>query len=166
MDTLIKTTVDTEQLRRAMRAWSSGVALVTVEYNGERHGMTVSSFTSVSLNPPLIIISLQTDGRTQKLVGEAGAFAVTILGEGQQEISERFAGRSSEGEDRFAGLETETFVTGAPVIKGLSSMDCRVVQTIAAGMNTIFLAEVVEARGEGEGRPLIYHNRRYWNLPK
>lgn len=165
MEPLIKT-LDAEQLRRAMRAWSSGVALVTVAYNGERHGMTVSSFTSVSLDPPLIIISLQSASRTQTLVNEAGTFAVTILGEDQQKISDRFAGRGSEDEDRFAGLETETFVTGAPIIKGLSSMDCRVVQTIAAGMNTIFLAEVVAARGEGEGRPLIYHDRRYWQLPK
>lgn len=142
------------------------MTVVTVNHQGERHGMTVSSFTSVSLDPPLIIISLQTESRTQKLVSAAGAFAVTILGADQKEISDRFAGRGSENEDRFDGIPTETFVTGAPILKGLASLDCRVTQTFFAGMNTVFLAEVLAVRGDGEGQPLLYHDRQYWQLSK
>jgi flavin reductase (DIM6/NTAB) family NADH-FMN oxidoreductase RutF len=158
-------TLDSEQLRYAMRAWSSGVTIVTAAYAGEQHGMTVSSFTSVSLEPPLIIVSLHTESRTHRLVYAAGTFAVNILSSNQRELSDRFAGRASEDEDRFADLETEVLVTGAPVLKeALARLDCRVVQVISAGMNTIFLAEVMAARGEDTGLPLVYHNRKYWKL--
>lgn len=155
-------TLDSEQLRRSMRAWSSGVTIVTAAYGGERHGMTVSSFTSVSLRPPLIIISLQTDSRTHRLVRTSGAFAVNILGASQRELSELFAGRGETKEDRFTALNSETLLTGSPVFpEALASLDCRVTQEIPVGMNTLFLAEVVSARGDGEGQPLVYHNRQY-----
>ena len=159
------TTLDPEQLRRSMRAWTSGVAIVTASHAGEQHGMTVSSFTSIALEPPLIIVSLQTVSRTHELVAQSNAFGVTILAEDQQEISDRFAGRMLDTEDRLAGLETETLVTGAPFIKGgLAYLDCRVSQTIEVGTNTLYLAEVVSARGDGEGRPLVYHDREYRKL--
>jgi flavin reductase (DIM6/NTAB) family NADH-FMN oxidoreductase RutF len=157
--------LDPEQLRQSMRAWTSGVTIVTASHAGEQHGMTVSSFTSVALEPPLIIISLQTASRTHSLIAQANAFAVTILAEGQQEISDRFAGRIVDTEDRLAGLETETLVTGAPFIKGgLAYLDCKVMQSISIGTNTLFLAEVVAARGNGEGQPLVYHDRKYHKL--
>ena len=161
------TTLDPEQLRRSMRAWTSGVAIVTASHAGEQHGMTVSSFTSIALEPPVIIVSLQTDSRTHDLVVGSNAFAVTILGEDQQELSDRFAGRVPDTEDRLAGVETETLVTGLPFIKGgLAYLDCRVSQTIEVGTNTLFLGEVVSARGNGEGQPLVYHNQKYRKLSK
>jgi flavin reductase len=157
--------LDPEQLRQSMRAWVSGVTIVTASHAGEQHGMTVSSFTSVALEPPLIIISLQTASRTHQLVSQANAFAVTILAEDQRELSDRFAGRLDDSEDRLAGLETETLVTGASFLKGgLAYLDCRVVQSIPLGTNTLFLAEVVAARGNGTGQPLVYHDRQYHKL--
>jgi flavin reductase len=157
--------LDPEQLRQSMRAWVSGVTIVTASHAGEQHGMTVSSFTSVALEPPLIIISLQTASRTHQLVSQANAFAVTILAEDQRELSDRFAGRLDDSEDRLAGLETETMVTGASFLKGgLAYLDCRVVQSIPLGTNTLFLAEVVAARGNGTGQPLVYHDRQYHKL--
>jgi flavin reductase len=157
--------LDPEQLRQSMRAWVSGVTIVTASHAGEQHGMTVSSFTSVALEPPLIIISLQTASRTHQLVSQANAFAVTILAEDQRELSDRFAGRLDDSEDRLAGLETETLVTGASFLKGgLAYLDCRVVQSIPLGTNKLFLAEVVAARGNGTGQPLVYHDRQYHKL--
>ena len=159
------TTLDPEQLRQSMRAWTSGVTIVTASHAGARHGMTVSSFTSIALEPPLIIVSLQTDSRTHDLVVQSNAFAITILADGQQDVSDIFAGRVPDTEDRLAGVETETLVTGAPFIKGgLAYLDCRVSQTIEVGTNTLFLAEVVSARGNGEGSPLVYHDRTYRKL--
>jgi len=157
--------LDPEQLRQAMRAWTSGVTIVTAAHGGEQHGMTVSSFTSIALEPPLIIISLQTNSRTHELISKSNAFAVTILADGQQDISDRFAGRLAEMGDRLAGIETETLVTGAPFIKGgLAYLDCQVSQTVPVGTNTLFLAEVIAARGNGEGYPLVYHDREYRKL--
>lgn len=159
------TVLDPEQLRQSMRAWTSGVTVVTASHAGERHGMTVSSFTSIALEPPLVIVSLQTVSRTHELVSQSNVFAITILADDQEEISDRFAGRISDTEDRFAGLETETLATGAPFIKGgLAYLDCRVSQAIEVGTNTLFLAEVVAARGNGEGKPLVYHDRTYQKL--
>jgi flavin reductase (DIM6/NTAB) family NADH-FMN oxidoreductase RutF len=155
-------TLDPEQLRRAMRAWSSGVTIVTAAHEGDRYGMTVGSFTSVSLEPPLIIISLHSESRTRRLVSASAAFAVNILAADQSGLSDRFAGRLDPELDRFEGLETETLVTGSPLLAGvLAGLDCRVRQEIPVGMNTLYLAEVVAARGHGEGEPLLYHNRRY-----
>ncbi|GAB4503882.1 MAG: flavin reductase family protein [Anaerolineales bacterium] len=157
--------LDPEQLRQVMRAWASGVTVVTAQYGEEWHGMTVSSFTSIALQPPLVAVSLQMTSRTHRLVSQAGAFAVTILAEDQREISERFAGRLSDQAERLAGLATQTLVTGAPLLEGgLAWLDCRVTQTIPAGGNTLFLAEVVAAQQRKKGRPLLYHQRHYTRL--
>ncbi len=148
-----------------MRAWPSGVSIVTAVHKGESHGMTVSSFTSISVDPPMVVVSMQTDSHTHDLVWRSRAFAVTILSADQQELSERFAGRIPDGEDRLAGVDTEILITGAPLIKGgLSWFDCRVMQTIPVGTNTLFLAEVVAAQNHGDGRPLVYYDRDYRQL--
>jgi flavin reductase (DIM6/NTAB) family NADH-FMN oxidoreductase RutF len=153
------------QMRSAMRAWTTGVAIVTAEHGGKRHGMTVSSFTSISLDPPLVVISLSMGSHTHDLVHQAGAFGVTILAASQQELSERFAGKIKGNGDRMEGLKTESYVTGAPFIEGgLAFLDCRVIQTIQAGMNTLFIAEVVAIRGDDHDAPLVYHDRQYRKL--
>ncbi|MBI5963752.1 MAG: flavin reductase [Chloroflexi bacterium] len=158
-------TLDSEKLRAAMRAWSAGVTVVTAVHEGVKHGMTVNSFTSISLDPALVTISLQQSARTHELVIQSRAFGLTILSNEQVKISDLFAGRMSETEDRFADLQTETLVTGSPlIVGGLAWLDCRVVETFDAGMNTLFIAEVVAASGSGDGLPLIYHNRKYWEL--
>jgi flavin reductase (DIM6/NTAB) family NADH-FMN oxidoreductase RutF len=159
------TILEPERLRQAMRAWTSGVSIVTAANAGQQHGMTVSSFTSVALEPPLIIISLQTNSRTHNLIAQTNTFAVTILADSQQELSDLFAGRVTDIEDRLAGIETEALVTGAPFIKGgLAYLDCRVSQAITAGSNTLFLAEVVAARSNGAGKPLVYHDQKYHKM--
>jgi len=158
-------TLDAEQLRTAMRAWTSGVAIVTAAYDGQQHGMTVSSFTSISLDPPLVVISLQTTSRTHDMVSRAGAFGVTILAAGQEELSERFADRPPGRNHGLEGLQTETLVTGAPMIRGgLASLDCKVSQAVRVGMNTLFIGEVVAVRGDDQAAPLIYHDRAYRRL--
>ena len=158
-------TLDPEKLRAAMRAWSAGVTVVTAVHEGHKHGMTVNSFTSISLEPAMITISLRASTRTHELVSKSGAFGLTILSAEQSDISNLFSGQVASAEDRFANLKTETMVTGSPLIAGgLAWMDCRVVQTFDAGMNTLFIAEVLAAHEANDGPPLIYHNRKYWNL--
>jgi len=160
-------TLAPENLRAAMRAWTAGVTVVTAKHAGQTHGMTVNSFTSISLEPPMITISIQSGSRTHELIQASRAFGLTILSSEQSKISDIFAGRNAELLDRFAALETETLVTGSPlIVGGLSWMDCRLVQTIEAGMNTLLIAEVIAARGSGSGKPLIYHNREYWELTR
>lgn len=158
-------TLDPDALRSAMRAWSAGVTVVTAVDGEHKHGMTVNSFTSISLNPALITISLQQNTRTHELVMRSRAFGLTILSAEQTRVSDLFAGRMPDVTDRFAELQTETLVSGSPlIVGGLAWMDCRVVQTFDAGMNTLFISEVIAAKGTGSGEPLLYHNREYWTL--
>lgn len=158
-------TLDSEQLRHAMRAWTTGVTVVTAAHAGQRYGMTVNSFTSISLDPPLISVALRKLTHTHELVERSGEFSVTILSAGQSQLSDRFAGRHPEIKDRFEGVEMETLAIPAPLLKGgMGFFNCRVVNAVPVGENTLFVAEVVAARGEGEGDPLVYHNRVYWSL--
>lgn len=158
-------TLDPEALRVAMRAWSAGVTVVTAVHENQKHGMTVNSFTSISLDPALITISLQQNTRTHEMIVKTKSFGLTILSAEQVNLSKIFAGRIKDIEDKFANIKTETLVTGSPlIVGGLSWLDCRVKETFDAGMNTLFVAEVIAARGTGSGDPLIYHNREYWKL--
>ena len=158
-------TLDPEKLRRAMRAWTTGVAIVTSIYEDQQYGMTVNSFTSISLEPPLISVALRQLTHTHDLVVKSGMFAVTILTEEQKELSDRFAGKMPSIIDRFEGVQTETVSLDIPVFRdAMSYFDCRVVNSIPVGENTLFIAEVLDARGDGEGNPLVYHNRQYWKL--
>ncbi len=143
--------------------------------------MTVNSFTSISLTPPLVLVSLERRTRTHGLVEQAGFFGVTILNHAQQDISDCFAGRHTEKEDRFSNIETYTLVTGADFISGgLAGLDCRVVSRYEAGTHTLFIGEVLaiqinsppgnpaqDARGRpGSKEPLLYFNRAYRRLQK
>lgn len=158
-------TLDSEQLRRAMRAWTTGVTVVTAKHGNLQYGMTVNSFTSISLEPPLVSLALRHLTHTHELVERSGEFAVTILSAGQKELSDRFAGKYPEITDRFEGVTTETLLLDAPLIQGgIAYFNCRVIQSIPVGENTLFVAEVIAVRGEGEGDPLVYHNRVYHRL--
>jgi flavin reductase (DIM6/NTAB) family NADH-FMN oxidoreductase RutF len=159
--------LDPEKLRHAMRAWTTGVVIVTSMYEGQQYGMTVNSFTSISLEPPLISVTLKRLTHTHDLVVKSGMFSVTILTAAQKELSDRFAGKMPNIIDRFDGVQTETVSLDSPVFKdGMAYFDCKVVNSIPVGENTLFIAEVLDARGEGGGDPLVYHNREYWKLAK
>ena len=155
-------TIEPDAMRQAMRRWATGVTVVSSHYNGARHGMTVSSFTSISLEPPLVLVSLAKEARTHDLVQHSGIFGVTLLDQSQQQVSERFAGRTGEDEDRFAGLETFELTSGAPFLRGgLSFLDCEVIAVRDVGNNTLFIGQVVDLQVEQDGAPLIYYDRDY-----
>ncbi len=149
-------------LRIAMRRWPTGVTVVSAAHDHIRHGMTVSSFISLSLDPPYVMVSLENRTRTFELVTAAQVFGVTVLAEDQQDISDRFANAQTDLGSRFEDLETFSMTTGAPFIKGgLAFFDCRVVTTLPAGTQTVVVGEVVSVK-EGEDKtPLLYFNRGY-----
>ncbi|HEY5671812.1 MAG TPA: flavin reductase family protein [Anaerolineales bacterium] len=156
---------DPEELRIAMRQWATGVTIVSAQHNGRRHGMAVSSFTSVSLDPPLVLVSLEQVTKTHKLVMQAAYFGVTILDQNQRDISNRFAGRLTERSDRFSDLETFTLISSAPLLaQGLAWFDCHVVSTYKAGNHTVFIGEVLAVKSVDAGKPLIYFDRDYRSL--
>ena len=154
-----------DELRIAMRAWATGVTIVAAQNENILHGMTVSSFTSVSLEPPLVVVSLEIGTRTHHLVEKAGAFGVTILAASQQEVSNCFSNPNTDLGDRFAGREAFTLKTGAPFIAGgLAFFDCRVAGIYPAGNHSVFVGEVVAVKSEEGAGPLLYFNRGYREL--
>ncbi len=154
-----------EELRQAMRRWTTGVTIVTSRFGDQQHGMAVNSLASVSLDPPRVVITLAHATRTYNLVMELGVFGITVLSDLQQAVSDRFSGKVLEVEDRFAGLDTFTLVTGAPLLEGgLAFMDCQVVSAFPMPQSTLFIGEVLAARATNRLDPLVYFDRRYHRL--
>jgi len=155
-----------EQLRLAMRQWASGIGIAATDHRGVKYGLTVSSFTSVSVAPPIILISVHQDSQAHDPILASGRFAVTLLAADQQELSDRFAGRTEHGEDRFEGVEALTLKTGSPVLPGgLAVFDCELAGSYATETTTVMFGRVVAAQiREGpyeELEPLLYYHQGY-----
>jgi flavin reductase (DIM6/NTAB) family NADH-FMN oxidoreductase RutF len=158
-------TVSGDDLRSWMRQWASGVTLVTAHDGRGPHGMTVSSFTSLSLDPPLVMISLEQGSRTHQMVRQGGCFAVVMLRADQQDLAERFSGGVADGDARFNGIPFRRSAGGAPIPdQRLAYLDCRVVDSHSAGTHTIFIGQVTGGEAADSGAPLLYYNRGYRRL--
>ena len=128
---------------------------------GTPHGLTVSSFTSVSLDPPLILICLGHRVTVIEAFRAARYFGISVLAENQRELSERFA---RKGHDRFDGVEWHCGATGAPLLNGvLAAIECEVHQRFTAGDHDIFVGRMLRAQVR-DGAPLIYYASRYRTL--
>jgi len=152
-----------------MRLWATGVTIVTAEHDGFMRGTTVSSFTSVTLEPPLVLVCLQKTTETAQVIRDSQAFAVSMLGENQQYISNRFAGYDDlpDDEDRFKGIPYITRQTGSPIFQdAMGWVDCELRSMLDGNTHFIFMGAVVDASGEPDNPdlPLIYYNRGYRNL--
>jgi flavin reductase (DIM6/NTAB) family NADH-FMN oxidoreductase RutF len=159
--------VANDVFRDVFRQWASGVAVVTscIRTGGEEilQGMVISSFCSLSADPPRVMFSASHSARTYDVVAESSIYAVSILSEAQGRIFERFAGLDPVyDKDRFNGLATIEAATGAPIFPdALAWVDCRVVERYPGETYTIFVGEVVDA-GLGSSvtsRPLLYFRR-------
>lgn len=153
-------TVDKKTFRAALGRFPTGVAIITTLMpDGERTGLTVNSFSSVSLDPPLVLWSLVQTARCRDWFTAAGGFAVNVLSAGQMNLSQRFAG-SWDG--RFDGLQTvEAAVTKSPLLSGASAwFDCTIEREIEAGDHLIYIGRVrwFDMR---EHAPLLYDRGRY-----
>lgn len=157
--------VPADSYRAVMRHWPSGVTVITMPAADGPHGMTASAFTSVSVDPPMILIVVDRRWRSHAFIESAGAFCVNILSTTQSDVSDRFAGRHGDLPDRFAGVPTTTAVTGSPcLVEALGYLDCVVVQAHPAGDHTIFIGRVVASRVGEVAEPLLFHNTRYRRL--
>ncbi|HEY2017280.1 MAG TPA: flavin reductase family protein [Bryobacteraceae bacterium] len=157
--------VTSEEFRHACGRFPSGVTIASVlDRDGAPHGLTVSSFVSVSLDPPLISICLGHAVTVIDIFRDSRFFGINVLAEDQRELSDRFA---RKGADRFTGLKWHRGeVTGVPLLPGvLAAIECEVEQRITAGDHDIFVALMVGAR-VNEGEPLIHFASRYRRLAK
>ena len=157
------TSVTPQDFRAALGRFTSGVTVITVETpSGGIHGMTASSFCSVSLRPPLVLVCVDHLAETYLHIHDRGRFGVSVLKEEQEALSEFFADpeRNPDAARRL-GIHYDHMKSGIPVVADtLAILDCVVVQSHAAGDHTIFVAEVAEV-SLGEGYPLLYFRGRY-----
>jgi len=124
-------------------------------------GLTVSSFASVSLNPPLVLISIAKDSSTYDLFRGTNAYAVNFLADNQKSVSDRFAGRSNV-RNRFEGLGFTLGATGSPIIDGVrAAIECKMWQVYEGGDHSILVGEVVSAKVFNSKRPLVYYSQQY-----
>ncbi len=150
---------DQKDFRRTLGQFATGVTIVTTRApDGRAVGITVNSFTSVSLNPPLVLWCLARNSACLPVFEQATRFAINILSASQHALSQRFA---SPIPNRFEGVDTEDGKDGLPLLKGVTArLICRNVKQFDGGDHTIFLGEVEEYT-RYEGKPLVFHSGRY-----
>jgi flavin reductase (DIM6/NTAB) family NADH-FMN oxidoreductase RutF len=153
--------IDAGGFKKAMGRWASGVTVVTAEHNGAKHGITVSAFSSVSLDPPLVLICIGKSAPAHDAIRKGERFVVNILAESQEALSTRFA---SKHEDRFEGVPVRMGQLGVPILEGsLAAIECRLHETLPGGDHTVFVGEVVHA-DIADGSPLLYFQGGYRKL--
>jgi flavin reductase (DIM6/NTAB) family NADH-FMN oxidoreductase RutF len=150
---------DSQDLRRVLGSFVTGVTVVTTtDDEGRFHGVTANSFSSVSLDPPLVLWSQAVKSLSHPVFYKAESFAVNILAEDQIELSKRFAKSSPE---KFAGIDLDIGADGVPLLRGCSArLQCRVVSRLPGGDHTIYVGEV-HAIDRDERKPLVFGGGKY-----
>jgi flavin reductase (DIM6/NTAB) family NADH-FMN oxidoreductase RutF len=146
-----------------MGHFATGVTIITTRDKAGAHfGLTANAFMSLSLNPPLVLISVDKSAQCYSCFDESRIFTVNFLSEDQEEISRRFA---TKGVEKFAGLKWREGNNGAACLEGvMAHIECKLVQTYDGGDHTIIIGEIVSATGSGE-KPLLFFKGKYHRLP-
>lgn len=157
-------TVSVDDFKKALQLWASGVTVVTT--SSEKfgvQGMTVTAFTSVSVNPPQVLVCINDSAESGAGIQESQSFAVNILNADQQDLSNQFAGGTSQ-QQRFENTDWKAGMTGAPILNNtLMSLDCKVVEKVLAGTHWIIIGEVQDCVCRS-GEPLLYYRGAYRQL--
>jgi flavin reductase (DIM6/NTAB) family NADH-FMN oxidoreductase RutF len=149
--------------RSTVGAFATGVTVITTRGPDHLYGMTANAFSSVSLEPPLVLVCVISDTEGSRNITSNGIFAVNVLSEQQEPISRYFAGKERpRGLDAFAEIPHREAVTGAPVLEGAAAfLDCRLAATHDAGDHQIFVGEVLALDVDPDAAPLVFHGGRY-----
>jgi flavin reductase (DIM6/NTAB) family NADH-FMN oxidoreductase RutF len=154
---------DAREFRNALGTFCTGVTVITTRGPEEPYGMTATSFTSVSLDPPLVLVCVISGTLGSETISQNGVFAVNILSHQQEPLSRYFASRDRpRGADAFKEVAHRNGVTESPILEGAAAhVDCRVVQSFDVGDHIIFIGEVVALEFDPEVPPLLFHGGRY-----
>ena len=162
--------VGPELFRRVMGHFVTGVTVVTTfDADSRPAGITVNALSSVSLDPPLVVVALDRRRFITPIIHAARRFAVSILAEEQQALSDCFAGAEvTPGRDEFCGAAWSPGLTGLPILDGaIASLECTLVETYPVGDHDLFIGQVVAvANEEHHPQPLLYYRRRYLRIDR
>ena len=155
--------IEAQELRRVMGHFATGVAVITTkDKEGTPNGLTANAFMSLSLEPPLVIISVDKKATCYDCFEPDNGFTVNFLSEDQEEISRRFA---TKGADKFADLNWRPGGNGAALLDGaLGSVECKITQCHDGGDHTIVIGEILNVAANGD-RPLLFFKGKYQKLP-
>ena len=152
-----------EEFRAAMASRAAGVAIATSRAGEQVHGMTVTDWAGVSVDPPPVLLCADKSSNTLRVIEEGKCFALNLLAAGQEDLSNKFASKKHEA-TRFDGLDVDAGVTGAPLLpSAIASIDCRVVAAHDAGDHWVFIGEVEQTVLRG-GDPLVYFGGAYQKI--
>jgi flavin reductase (DIM6/NTAB) family NADH-FMN oxidoreductase RutF len=150
-----------DALRELLGRRAAAVAIVTARVGERVHGMTVTAYTEVSLEPPLLLVCADQSSHTHPVIAAGGVFALNFLSAGQAELSNHFASKKDE-DRRFEGIAWETAATGAPILPDvLGALDCRVVAAHPGGDHVIYVGRIEALRAFPEREPLLYQRGSY-----
>ncbi len=162
---IVQTDLDASvtSFRNAMRQLAGGVSVITVGRDQDISGMTVTSVTSLSAEPPSLLVCINRSSSSWPLFEKYGAFAVNILHGDQQDIADRFTGRGgATGAARFEGAQWTTLATGVPVLAdGLAGVDCKIEEVIHRHSHAIVIGRVAAVRVAGQTAALAYWQGEY-----
>jgi flavin reductase (DIM6/NTAB) family NADH-FMN oxidoreductase RutF len=156
--------VGVDDFKKAMQQWASGVNVVTTfSESFGLQGMTVTAFSSVSLNPPQVLVCINESADTGEGIQESQCFAVNTLSADQQEVSNQFAGGNSQ-EQRFKNTPWTAGITGSPLLdNSIMSLDCKIISKVHAGTHWVIIGEVQDCVCR-PGEPLLYYQGAYRQL--
>jgi len=152
-----------KEFRSTVGAFATGVTVVTTRGEEHAYGMTANAFSSVSLDPPLILVCVINPSEGADHISRNGVFAVNILSVEQEPLSRYFASRDRpRGLDAFRDVPHRVAASGSPILEGAAAfMDCRLHATHEAGDHLIFIGEVLELDVQDGGTPLVFHGGGY-----
>ncbi|MCR6632210.1 MAG: flavin reductase family protein [Magnetospirillum sp.] len=153
--------VDPRSFRKALGCFATGVTVVTTVHPDTQTpaGVTVSAFSSLSLDPPLVLFCLGSKTSSLEAFKTFGHFGINVLSETQRDLSIRFANRS---EDKWSGVKWEKGASGVPLLGGcIATLECKLVNTIEGGDHLIFVGQVERLTHQEGGSPLIYFRGAY-----
>lgn len=158
--------VSTQAFLDVMRGVAASVTIVTTDGPGGRYGTTVSSFTSVSVAPPTVLVCLAHHSRIAAAVRANGRFAVNVLSSAMQEIAQRFAGRDDAAvADRFDGVERQAVESGLPILAGATGLVCRLDDLTTVATHDVCFGQVEAVHGGGQA-PLAYLDRSFCRVER
>lgn len=158
--------ISARSYRALMRHQAGAVAIVATQTGGVRAGLTATAFSSLSDQPPTILVCVQHKAGAHDIILQSKAFCVNILATDQQDVAVRFSGNGDiRGNERFAGHAWGRLKTGAPVLdQALAVLDCELIESHRSTTHTIFIGRVVDGATRSEAQPLLYFRGDYWNL--
>jgi 3-hydroxy-9,10-secoandrosta-1,3,5(10)-triene-9,17-dione monooxygenase reductase component len=156
--------VSGDKFRQVMRQWASGVTVVTVRHETAVRAILVTSFLSVGLDPPTVLVSIKRDGETHRLLEAARTFAVNFLHQGQGELAQSLGYANDPDARALRSVPFHAGVTGAPLLDDCACyLDCRVMDAYETRDHTLYVGVVEDAAGEGQ-RPLLHWDRAFRRL--